>query len=445
MHESVKFRCRQYSLDGRRTSSDIYCHTIFCVENVPNRNVRNFYLYESSVYRPHLEWGLFLGEMIMKNDDAYYMRRAISLAKLGEGYAHPNPLVGAVIVKEGTIVGEGYHKKCGTLHAERNAFASLKCKEDALHATMYVTLEPCAHYGRTPPCTEAIIEHGISKVIIGSRDPNPLVSGKGAKILREHGIEVIEDFLKEECDEINTIFFHYITKNIPYVFMKYAMTCDGKIATKTGQSQWISNEQSRQDVHFLRHRCMAILVGINTVLTDNPSLTSRCQINQDIESDFIKKEEYQVKPLHPLRIVLDTHLRIPLDCQLVQTAKKMKTIVACGEESNEDKAKMLEEKGVEVLHLKTDNGHLSLKQLINILGKRGIDSLLIEGGGTINESAIREEIVDEVQLYLAPKIFGGNGMTPVRGEGVSEVNEAKEFKLYSFERIGEDLKICYRR
>lgn len=161
--------------------------------------------------------GLFLGEKTMKKNDAYYMRRAISLAKLGEGYAHPNPLVGAVIVKGDVIVGEGYHKKCGTLHAERNAFASLRDKEDALHATMYVTLEPCAHYGRTPPCTEAIIEHGISKVIIGSRDPNPLVSGKGARILREHGIEVIEDFLKEECDEINTIFFHYITKNVPYV------------------------------------------------------------------------------------------------------------------------------------------------------------------------------------------------------------------------------------
>lgn len=394
---------------------------------------------------PHMQWGLFLGEKIMKKDDAYYMRRAISLAKLGEGYVHPNPLVGAVIVKGDVVVGEGYHKKCGTLHAERNAFASLRDKEDALHATMYVTLEPCAHYGRTPPCTEAIIEHGISKVIIGSRDPNPLVSGKGARILREHGIEVIEDFLKEECDEINTIFFHYITKNVPYVFMKYASTMDGKIATKTGQSKWISGELSRRDVHFLRHRCMGILVGINTVLTDNPSLTSRCQINQEIESDFIKKEDYQVKPLNPIRIVLDTQLRISLDCKLVKTAKEIKTIVACSKDVVENKAKMLEEKGVEVLRIKKDKGHLSLKQLINILGKRGIDSLLIEGGGTLNESAIREEIVDEVQVYLAPKIFGGNGMTPVRGEGVSEVSEAQEFKFYSVEKMGEDLKICYRR
>ena len=225
------------------------------------------------------------------------MERAIELAKKAKGFTNPNPLVGAVLVKDGRIIGEGYHECCGKLHAERNAIASLK--ESARGAEIYVTLEPCCHYGKTPPCTEAIIEQGIGTVIIGSRDPNPKVCGKGAKILREAGITVIEDFMREECDGLNPVFFHYMLENRPYVTMKYAMTADGKIATKCGKSQWISNELSREYVHRMRHESMAIMVGIGTVLADDPMLNVRIE---GLKS--------------PIRIICDSRLRIPLDCRI---------------------------------------------------------------------------------------------------------------------------------
>ncbi|SEI45316.1 diaminohydroxyphosphoribosylaminopyrimidine deaminase / 5-amino-6-(5-phosphoribosylamino)uracil reductase [Lachnospiraceae bacterium A10] len=369
-------------------------------------------------------------------EDEKYMRRAIELAKLGEGYVHPNPLVGAVIVKDGRIVGSGYHRKYGCKHAEREAFASLQNKEDAVGATLYVTLEPCCHRGKTPPCTEAILEHKIARVVIGSRDPNPLVSGRGVRILQSYGVEVVEDFLKEECDALNPIFFHYITKKTPYVFLKYAQTLDGKIATKTGKSKWISCEKSREDVHFLRHRCMGILVGIQTVLSDDPSLTAR----------------YREHPRNPIRIVLDAKLRIPLDATLVKTAGEVPTIVVTSEEfldadSLREKRLALENAGVEILGVpkNPDTKHLSLTALMQELGKREIDSVLIEGGGCVNDSAIREDLVDEIQIYLAPKVFGGAAPSPVGGIGVSEVMDAKQYHFQSIERIGEDLKLCYRR
>ena len=205
--------------------------------------------------------------------DQDYMKRAIELAKKGEGWTNPNPMVGAVIVKDGRIIGEGYHARCGELHAERNAIASLT--ESAEGATLYVTLEPCCHYGKTPPCTEAILEQKIKKVVIGSRDPNPKVAGKGAKILRDAGVAVVEDFMRDKCDELNPIFFHYITTKTPYVVMKYAMTLDGKIATKTGASKWITQEAARREVQYMRHRYMGIMVGIGTVLADDPMLNVR--------------------------------------------------------------------------------------------------------------------------------------------------------------------------
>ena len=207
--------------------------------------------------------------------DQNYMLQAIQLAKQGEGWTNPNPMVGAVIVKNGRIIGKGYHKKCGELHAERNAIASLT--ESAEGATIYVTLEPCCHYGKTPPCTEAIIEQKIKRVVIGSRDPNPKVSGKGIKMLQEAGIEVIEDFMREECDRLNPVFFHYITTKTPYVVMKYAMTLDGKIATKTGASKWITGEAARAEVQHMRHRYMGIMAGIGTVLADDPMLNVRVE------------------------------------------------------------------------------------------------------------------------------------------------------------------------
>ena len=205
--------------------------------------------------------------------DKSYMERAIALAKKGIGFTSPNPMVGAVIVKDGRVIGEGYHEHCGELHAERNAIASLT--ESAEAATMYVTLEPCCHHGKTPPCTEAIIEQKIGKVVIGSRDPNPQVAGKGVGQLREAGIEVVEDFLREECDAINPIFFHYITTKRPFVAMKYAMTMDGKIATQIGESKWITGETAREHVHTLRHAYKGIMAGIGTVLKDDPMLNCR--------------------------------------------------------------------------------------------------------------------------------------------------------------------------
>ena len=251
------------------------------------------------------------------------MLRAIQLAKKGEGWTNPNPMVGAVIVKDGQIIGEGYHKKYGELHAERNAIASLT--ESAEGAVLYVTLEPCCHHGKTPPCTEAILEQKIQKVVIGSRDPNPKVAGKGAQILREAGITVIEDFMREECDQLNPVFFHYITTKMPYVVMKYAMTLDGKIATKTGASKWITGEAARREVQHMRHQYMGIMAGIGTVLADDPMLNVRVEGWRS-----------------PVRILCDSKLRIPLDSQIVKSAEKYRTIVVYADQKNtEEKIKIL--------------------------------------------------------------------------------------------------------
>ena len=340
--------------------------------------------------------------------DEFYMRRAIELAKKGRGWTNPNPMVGAVIVKDGSIIGEGYHEKCGELHAERNAIASLT--ESAEGATLYVTLEPCCHYGKTPPCTEAILEQKIARVVIGSRDPNPKVSGKGAKILREAGVRVEEDFLREECDALNPVFFHYITTGLPYVVMKYAMTADGKIATKTGASKWISGEEARSLVHEMRHDYMAIMAGIGTVLADDPMLNVRLEGKKS-----------------PVRIICDSMLRIPLDSQICQTAGRYRTIVAyAGEKGN---AICLEEK----------------KHSLEKLGELGIDSVLIEGGGTLNEDALQSGIVNEVKAFIAPKIFGGRGgKTPVEGFGVEKVDDAIKLQLMRISQVGEDILAEYK-
>lgn len=357
-------------------------------------------------------------------NDSEYMRRAIALAWQGAGWTAPNPMVGAVIVKDGNIIGEGYHKKCGDLHAERNAFASLT--ESAEGATLYVTLEPCCHQGRTPPCTEAILRHGIRRVVIGSRDPNPLVSGKGARILREHGIIVEEDFLREECDALNPVFFHYITTGRPYVVMKYAMTLDGKIATRTGASQWITGETARHHVHELRGRYSAILVGIGTVLADDPLLNCRIPGGHQ-----------------PVRVVVDSHLRIPLDCQLVKTAGEYRTIVACADAEPQKEA-VLCSKGVEVLHIPDSDGKVNLRELMEYLGREQLDSVLIEGGGQLHEAALRAGIVNHVCAYVAPKLFGGaSAKSPVEGMGIELPSESAKLCNMQMTQLGEDLLLEY--
>ena len=356
--------------------------------------------------------------------DQNYMLQAIQLAKQGEGWTNPNPMVGAVIVKNGRIIGKGYHKKCGGLHAERNAIASLT--ESAEGATIYVTLEPCCHYGKTPPCTEAIIEQKIKRVVIGSRDPNPKVSGKGIKMLQEAGIEVIEDFMREECDRLNPVFFHYITTKTPYVVMKYAMTLDGKIATKTGASKWITGEAARAEVQHMRHRYMGIMAGIGTVLADDPMLNVRVEGWKS-----------------PIRILCDSGLRIPLDGQIVKSAGKYRTIVAYADSENtEAKRKRLHEMGVETICCPDENNQVDLKKLMKYLGEEGIDSILLEGGGTLNDSALRAGIVQEVQAFIAPKLFGGmNSKTPVEGIGVRFPSEAVKLKCTDICQIGEDIRI----
>lgn len=352
--------------------------------------------------------------------DREYMKRAIALASKGMGWTAPNPMVGAVIVKDGRIIGEGWHKRCGDLHAERNAIASLT--EPAEGATIYVTLEPCCHQGRTPPCTEAIIENRMARVVIGSADPNPKVCGKGAAILRQHGIEVVEGFLAEECDSINPEFFHYITNGLPYVAVKYAMTLDGKIASRTGKSQWITGETARKHVHSLRGRYAAIMAGIGTVVADDPMLNCRIQGAHQ-----------------PLRVIVDSHLRISPDSQIMQSAREYRTLIACTD-SDPTRRKRLEKLGAEVVCLKGADGRVDLPLLMAELGKREISSVLAEGGGELHESLISAGCVDHVYAYIAPIIMGGrDAKSPVEGLGFDGPDSAAHLINRKITELGEDI------
>ncbi len=353
-------------------------------------------------------------------NDQYYMMQALSLAKKGEGFVNPNPLVGAVIVKNGQIIGRGYHQKYGEAHAEANAFASLT--EPAMGATMYVTLEPCCHWGRNPPCTEAILKHKISRVVIGSADPNPLVNGNGAAILRKNGIEVTEGILKDKCDEINQTFFHFIKTGNPFVVMKYAMTLDGKIATCTGRSKWITGAAARTRVQQDRARHMAIMTGVGTVSSDDPLLTCRLPNSRS-----------------PRRIICDTRLRTPLGSQIVATARDVPVIIAtCCEDQQIHKPYL--DAGCEILVIPEADGHTDLKFLMNCLGERGIDSVYMEGGSSLNWSALRSGIVNRIQAYLAPSVFGGiSAMGPVGGDGVTEPEQAFLTGPLTVTRLGNDL------
>lgn len=351
-----------------------------------------------------------------------YMKLAIAEAKKGEGFTNPNPMVGAVIVKDGRIVGQDYHHEYGSYHAERNAI--LNCREDLTGASMYVTLEPCCHYGKTPPCTEIIIESGIQTVYIGSMDPNPLVAGNGAKALRQHQIEVITGICEQECMALNKVFFHYIQAKMPYVVMKYAMTADGKIASRTGASKWITGEAARNRVQYSRHKYMGIMAGAQTVCLDDPMLTCRLEGKKS-----------------PIRIICDTHLRTPETANVVKTAKEFPTIIAS---ASEDLQKMedYQKAGCKILTIPKEGSHLNLKILMQELGRLGIDSILLEGGGTLNYSALQSGIVQALELYLAPKIFGGkDAKSPVEGIGIALPKEAFSLANPSIQQIGEDILI----
>jgi len=355
-------------------------------------------------------------------NDIEYMKIALKLAKKGVGRVNPNPLVGAVVVKAGRVIGEGYHKHFGQPHAEVNAFKG--CRKAAVGATLYVTLEPCSHFGKTPPCADLVVESGVAKVVIGSRDPNPLVAGRGIKRLQDAGIDVVEGVLASECEALNEVFFHYVTKQTPYVVMKYAMTMDGKIATRTGQSRWITGEAARTRVHEDRNRYSAIMVGVGTVLADDPMLDCRLDGGRS-----------------PVRIICDTNLRTPLDAKVVTTAKEIRTLIATASEDYNRWNEYLA-KGCEMVSVGKYGEYLDLQSLMYPLGKYGIDSILLEGGATLNWSALEAKIVNKVQTYIAPKIFGGLDVkTPVAGLGVDTPSHSYVLEQVSIEILGDDILI----
>lgn len=357
--------------------------------------------------------------------DIKFMKKALNLAKMGAGFVNPNPMVGAVIVKDGTIIGEGYHKYFGGNHAEVEALNSVI--ENPKGSTIYVSLEPCSHFGKTPPCVNAIIESGIKKVIVAMLDPNPIVSGRGINILKDNGIEVITGVLEDEAKKLNEIFIKYITTKTPFCLMKSAMTLDGKIATKFADSKWITNNSSRQYVHKLRHKYSAIMVGVNTVLIDNPILTTRI-------SDFEGK--------NPIRVIVDSRGRIPLDSKIVKTVSKARTILATTNLAPKDKIEQLKEKGIEVLIVPNENNRVNLKILMKKLGQMGVDSVLLEGGGTLNYSALESGIVDKVNFFIAPKIIGGYlAKTPVEGEGVPFIKDSFSLKDINIHTFNDDVMI----
>ena len=354
-----------------------------------------------------------------------YMGRAIELAKKGEGYVNPNPMVGAVIVKDYGIIGEGYHERFGLAHAEINAMAN--AKGDIAGSTMYVTLEPCSHYGKTPPCAKAIIDRGIGKVVVGMLDPNPLVSGKGIGMLRDAGIEVEVCNQSEEIEALYLYFKKYILTRTPFCVMKTAMTLDGKIATVSGESQWITGEEARAYGHGLRHGVAAIMVGIGTVLEDNPTLTTRLQGKKGSDA---------------IRVIVDSKGRIPLDAKVLHTASEVETIIATTERIPEEKKDALERMGATVLIGKAKEGRVDLIELFQALGNQGIDSVLLEGGSELSYGALEAGVVDQVVAFVAPKLFGGAcAKTPVGGQGIASIADAIQLSSLTSEKVGEDIMI----
>lgn len=371
-------------------------------------------------------WKLGGSDFFMQKKEEY-MRRALELARKGEGHTSPNPMVGCVVVKDGRIISEGYHEKYGEFHAERNALT--RCTEDTAGADLYVTLEPCCHQGKTPPCTDIIIEKKIARVFVGSMDSNPLVAGKGVQILRDHGIYVETGILDAECRKLNEVFYHYIATKTPFVVMKYAMTLDGKIACATGDSKWVTGEIARTQVHRMRGRYRGIMVGIGTVLADDPMLNCRVEGGVD-----------------PVRIICDSNLHIPTESQIVKTASDIETIVACSQEALEserkqEKIRRLKEAGIQIIGTEGAHG-VNLVELMKKLGGQNIDSILLEGGGTLNASALEDGIVNKVYTYIAGKLIGGmDARSPVEGMGIDRMADAITLQNVEIEKLGDDFCI----
>lgn len=358
--------------------------------------------------------------------DEKYMRLAMQLAGNAIGRTSPNPLVGAVIVKDNRVVGCGWHRKAGTPHAEVHALN--QAGELAQGSDVYVTLEPCAHYGKTPPCSKALVEAKVKNVYGGLLDVNPKVAGKGFKILEDAGIHVEYGFLQDELRKQNEVFFKWIEHKKPFIVLKAAMTLDGKIATATGQSKWITNETSRAYGYKLRDIYDGIMVGINTVIEDNPMLTARVDGGKN-----------------PIRIVVDSSLKIDINANVVQD-KSAKTIVATTDKADKDKILKLQAQDVDVIVVdKDENDKVDIEKLLDILGQQNICSILVEGGATLSGSFVAKKLVDKVYFFIAPKIVGGKeAKTPVAGIGILNLQEALALKDIQIEKLEEDILIIGR-
>ncbi len=365
-------------------------------------------------------------ELLMRSsEDEKYMQRALDIAARAQGRTSPNPMVGAVVVKDNQVVGEGYHMKAGTPHAEVHALQA--AGDAAWGATLYVNLEPCSHYGRTPPCADAIVEAGVKRVIVAGLDPNPRVSGRGLKILQDAGIETLTGVLEQEARNLNLAFFKYIQTGIPLVSLKVAMTLDGKIATSTGDSRWISGEASRKHVHQLRNVYDAIMVGIGTVLKDDPMLNTRLE-DKDIRD--------------PIRVIIDSKLDLPSSSNIVKTTRQQKTIVFCSQQADSARQEFLEEAGLTVIKMTVNEEKLPLEEVLRVLGEMEIMTLLVEGGGEINGYLIEKNLVDKVYWFIAPKIVGGReAPTPVGGRGITQLKDALPLKSMEIQRFDEDILI----
>jgi diaminohydroxyphosphoribosylaminopyrimidine deaminase/5-amino-6-(5-phosphoribosylamino)uracil reductase len=365
----------------------------------------------------HLKGGIVL------DLDQHYMQVALNIAGAAQGQTNPNPLVGAVIVKEQQIVGLGAHLKAGEPHAEVHALRM--AGEKAQGATMYVTLEPCSHYGRTPPCADQVIAAGIQKVFVATLDPNPLVAGSGVQKLLDAGIEVEIGLLQQEAERLNEVFNHFIVQQKPFVTLKTATTLDGKIATVTGESKWITSEEARRDVHLLRHQHDAILVGVQTVIQDDPQLTTRLADGEG---------------KHPVRVILDSRLRTPLESKVVNIPEA-ETWLFTTKQVSAERIGQYEQKGVRVFQT-SGTERVDIDEVLHILGREKIASLLVEGGGEVNASFLTGGYVNKVIQYIAPKLIGGHvAPGPFRGEGIHRIDDALQLQDVRLERLGQDIKV----
>ena len=353
------------------------------------------------------------------------MKEALALAEKARGKTSPNPLVGALVVKDGNIIGRGYHQKAGGPHAE--VFALEEAGANAKDATLYVTLEPCSHYGRTPPCTEKIIACGVKRVVAAMMDPNPKVAGRGLQQLRQAGIEVEVGLCEEEAKRLNEVFLKYISTGKPFVILKTGMSLDGKIATRTGDSRWITNEKSRAYVHQIRNQVDAIMVGIGTILKDDPQLTTRLPNGQGSD---------------PVRVIVDSSAQIPVSCKVLNQESSAETIIATTTKASPEKLSLLSAKGARILVIEEKNGHVNMHKLMEELGKLEITSLLVEGGSSINGAVIRDKLVDKVFFFIAPKIIGGEkAPSPIGGIGVETMKEVIKLKDYQMRPIDSDFLV----